>query len=148
MHCSSQESPGLHIFQLQSFDFQATKWRKMTHRNFALQNHSLAPFFGSQSRFFDPAFQASHIRKSEIMVNLPFKGWGRINNLWSFHLIFKVGVKEWEGSLSYLLLLFHYVSMFLLSRHTIEKISLFCNLMTYSNGNWTKLNSLLFWNHQ
>ena len=47
----------------------------------------------------------------------------------------KVGVKEWEGSLSYLLLLFHYVSMFSLSRHTIEKLSLFCNLMTYSHGN-------------
>ena len=50
-------------------------------------------------------------------------------------IFFKVGVKEWEGSLSYLLLLFHYVSIFLLSRHTIEKISLFCNLMTYSNVN-------------
>ena len=59
-------------------------------------------------------------------------------------LVLKVGVKEWEGSLSYLLLLFHYVSMFSLSRHTIEKLSLFCNLMTYSHGNWTKFKSLLF----
>ena len=63
-------------------------------------------------------------------------------------LVLKVGVKEWEGSLSYLLLLFHYVSMFSLSRHTIEKLSLFCNLMTYSHGNWTKFKSLLFRNQQ